>query len=57
MVREQAITTVTGKRIPARIDTICVHGDGATAIAMARRVRAVLETDGIAIAPFRPSGV
>src|SRR3954463_13633864 len=32
MVREQTITTVTGKRIPARIDTICVHGDGATAI-------------------------
>jgi len=57
MVREQAITTVTGKRIPARIDTICVHGDGATAIAMARRVRAALETDGIAIAPFRPSGI
>ena len=53
MVREQTITTVTGKRIPARIDTICVHGDGATAIAMARRVRAVLEADGIAIAPFR----
>jgi UPF0271 protein len=57
MVREQTITTVTGKRIPARIDTICVHGDGATAIAMARRVRAVLEADGVAIAPFRQSGV
>jgi len=56
MVREQTITTVTGKRIPARIDTICVHGDGATAIAMARRVRAVLEADGVAIAPFRQSG-
>jgi UPF0271 protein len=55
MVREQTITTVTGKRIPARIDTICVHGDGATAVAMARRVRAVLEADGIAIAPFRPA--
>jgi UPF0271 protein len=53
MVREHTITTVTGKRIPARIDTICVHGDGATAVAMARRVRAVLEADGIAIAPFR----
>jgi UPF0271 protein len=57
MVREQTITTVTRKRIPARIDTICVHGDGATAIAMARRVRAVLEADGIAIAPFRQPGI
>jgi UPF0271 protein len=52
MVREQAITTVAGRRIPARIDTVCVHGDGATAVAMARRIRAVLEADGIAIAPF-----
>lgn len=52
MVREQTITAVSGKRIPATIDTICVHGDGATAVAMARRVREVLEADGIAIKPF-----
>ena len=53
MVKDQAITTVTGRRIPARIQTVCVHGDGASAVAMARRVRAVLEADGISIAPFR----
>jgi UPF0271 protein len=52
MVRDGAITTVTGKRLPARIDTICVHGDGDSAVAMARRVREVLEADGIEIAPF-----
>lgn len=56
MVRDGAITTVTGRRLPARIDTVCVHGDGATAIAMARRVRAVLEADGISIRPFRATG-
>jgi UPF0271 protein len=52
-LREGAITTVSGKRIPAVIDTICVHGDGATAVAMARRVRAALESAGIDVAPFR----
>lgn len=54
MMREGAITSVNGRRIPARIDTICVHGDGASAIAMARRVREVLEADGVAVKPFRP---
>ncbi len=53
MVREQTITSVNGRRIPARIDTICVHGDGATAVPMARHVRDVLEADGVAIEPFR----
>ena len=52
MVRDQMITSVNGKRIPARIDTICVHGDGATAVAMARRVRDALEADGVEIRPF-----
>jgi len=52
MVRDQTITAVSGKRIPARIDTVCVHGDGATAVAMARRVREVLEQNGVAVKPF-----
>jgi UPF0271 protein len=52
-VRDGAITTASGKRIPARIDTICVHGDGATAVSMARQVRAALESGGVQIAPFR----
>lgn len=51
-VQEKAIETVGGKRIPVEIDTICVHGDEPTAVAMARTLRAKLEGDGIAIAPF-----
>lgn len=52
MVKDQTITAITGKKIPAKIDTICVHGDGATAVAMARRVRDVLEQNGVTIKPF-----
>lgn len=55
MLEEQAITTVTGAKLPARIDTVCVHGDNPAAVAMARTVRAVLEAEGVRIAPFSRS--
>ena len=52
MVQDRAITTVTGKRIPAEIETICVHGDSPGAVEMARQVRATLEASGVTVAPF-----
>ena len=55
MVEDGAITTVTGKRIPVAIETICVHGDEPTAVEMARAVRAALEANGMTMAPFAPA--
>ena len=52
MLDDGAITTVTGKRLPVSIDTICVHGDNAHAVAMASALRGALETAGCTIAPF-----
>ncbi|MCS6778748.1 MAG: 5-oxoprolinase subunit PxpA [Geminicoccaceae bacterium] len=52
MLEEQAITSQSGKKIPARIDTICVHGDNPAAVAMARAIRAALERANVAIRPF-----
>ncbi|GHE04308.1 LamB/YcsF family protein [Defluviimonas sp. 20V17] len=52
MLRAGAIITAGGKHIPCRIDTICVHGDSAEAVAMARGVRAHLEDAGIAVTRF-----
>ena len=37
MVREGAIISASGKRIPVAIDTVCVHGDNPAAVAMAER--------------------
>jgi 5-oxoprolinase (ATP-hydrolysing) subunit A len=54
MITEGAIITISGKRLPAGIDSICVHGDSPDAVAMARAVRARLESTGIALAPFAP---
>jgi UPF0271 protein len=49
---DKAITTVTGRRIPVEIDTICVHGDTPAAVSMARAVRQKLEAAGYALKPF-----
>ena len=50
MLRDGAIHCASGARIEARIDTICLHGDEPGAVAAARRLRAGLEAEGIAIA-------
>jgi len=52
MVRAGAILTETGRAIPARIDTICVHGDTPEAVALARAVRRALAGAGISLKPF-----
>ena len=52
MIEEQAVTTVSGRKLPVRIDTICVHGDNPQAVAMARTIRTSLEAAGVELRPF-----
>lgn len=52
MLQDGAIIAETGKRLPTRIDTICLHGDGAEAVALARDLRAALEAAGVRLAAF-----
>lgn len=52
MVREGAIITASGKRIETRIDTICLHGDTPTAVAIAAEVRRALKDSGVELAQF-----
>jgi UPF0271 protein len=49
MLEEQAIISQSGKRTPSRIDSICVHGDEPTAVAVAKTVREGLEAAQIRI--------
>ena len=49
MVVDGEIISRNGKRIPGRVDTLCVHGDEPTAIALAGAVRAGLEAAGVKI--------
>ncbi|MGU3538188.1 LamB/YcsF family protein [Methylobacterium sp. A54F] len=52
MVEDGAVTTLSGRRLPLAVDTVCVHGDSPGAVAMARAVRAALEAAGHTLAPF-----
>jgi UPF0271 protein len=52
MVQSGAIIARSGKRIPTRIDTICLHGDTEGAVAIARSVRRTLSENGIALKRF-----
>ncbi len=52
MVQAGAILPETGAAIPAAVDTICLHGDGATALQIARAVREGLEAAGIELRAF-----
>ena len=48
-VRDGAIIANSGKVIPAACDSICLHGDGPEAVAIARAVRTALEAEGCAL--------
>ena len=52
MVRDQTIISRSGKRVPRRLDSICIHGDEPTAVAVGQAVRAGLEAEGIAVVPL-----
>ena len=53
MIRAGAIITETGKHIPTRIDTICLHGDTPEAVDIARSTRRALEEAGVSIGQFQ----
>jgi 5-oxoprolinase (ATP-hydrolysing) subunit A len=50
MVEEREIIALSGKRLPTRIDSVCVHGDTPGAVAMARRLRERLSAAGVGLA-------
>jgi UPF0271 protein len=49
MIEEGALTSVSGKKIPVSVDTICVHGDNPQSVKLAETVRLRLENSGISI--------
>ena len=52
MVKEGCVETITGKIIPIKADSICVHGDNPSAVEFVRNIRARLEAEGVTIAPL-----
>lgn len=52
MVRAGAIITESGRRLETSIDTICLHGDGPTAVQIAAAVRDSLTDGAISVRRF-----
>ena len=52
MLADQALIALSGKRIPTAIGSICVHGDGPDAVAVARHLRGALEIGGWQVVPL-----
>jgi UPF0271 protein len=57
MVRDGEIVAMSGKVLKVKIDTLCVHGDEATGVAVARAIRQALEAAGIAVVPLPEMGL
>lgn len=51
MVEKQSVTSLSGEVIAIKAETICIHGDGATAVDLARSIRESLEKNSIDIRP------
>ncbi len=52
MVKSQALNCFSGKQIPCDIDSICVHGDGKTAVKTADEIRKGLIKNGVTLRPL-----
>ena len=46
------IVANSGKKIPVKADTICIHGDEPTGPAVAQAVRKMLEGEGVKLQPL-----
>jgi len=52
MVENQAINCYSGKQIPCDIDSVCVHGDGKSAVDTAKEIKKGLIKSGVTLNPL-----
>ena len=52
MVENQALNCYSGKQIPCKIDSICVHGDGKSAVDTAKQIKEGLIKSGVTLSPL-----
>ena len=57
IAREGSVRAIDGQIITLQADTLCVHGDGAHAVAFARSLHAALEAAGMIVAAPYVAGV
>jgi len=52
MVENQALNCYSGKQIPCEIDSVCVHGDGKSAVNTAKQIKEGLIKSGMTLYPL-----
>jgi len=52
MIENQSLNCYSGKQIPCEIDSICVHGDGKSAVSTAKKIKEGLIKSGITLKPL-----
>lgn len=52
LVRDHQVTAIDGSTVAVNAQSVCLHGDGAHALAFATRIRERLTAEGIAITPL-----
>ena len=50
VIKENTVTSTSGKKISMEVDTLCIHGDGLYAVEFVNTIRAGLEKENITIA-------
>ncbi|WP_242363695.1 LamB/YcsF family protein [Limosilactobacillus antri] len=53
MIQDQAVTAITGERVPLRVDSLCVHGDNAAALKIVNALRTALADANIKVQAFQ----
>lgn len=49
VIKEEKVVSITGKEIPLKIDSICVHGDGQKALMFVKLIGEHLREEGISV--------
>ena len=52
MVKNQAINCFSGKQIPCKIDSVCIHGDNRSSLATAKSIKENLLSNGLILKPL-----
>ena len=54
MAVSRSVVAIDGSVVACPVDSLCVHGDTAGAVELARRVRSALLAEGLPVEPFHP---
>ena len=53
MAKEGVVRSVDGTDVEIKADSVCVHGDGESALLFVQKIRAALKEAGVEVAPIR----